>query len=89
MAFSYSIKKQGVMGDLQYKVYDVNFASVTSGHIPTGLSNVVFATFNNDVSEDGKLEQNRNSADDAAEYGGVLLNGFTADDTGTVMVFGY
>lgn len=77
------------MGDLKYVVYDVNFAGVTSGHIPTGLSNVVFGVANNDVSEDGKLEQNRNSADSAAEYGGVLLNGFTADDTGTVFVIGY
>jgi hypothetical protein len=89
MAFGYTIKKQGVMGDLQYKVYTVDFASVTSGHIPTGLSNVVFATFNNDVSEDGKLEQNRNSGDSATEYGGVLLNSFTSNDTGTVFVIGY
>lgn len=89
MAFSYTKQKSGVMGDLQYVVYSVDFASVTSGHIPTGLSNVVFATFNNDVSEDGKLEMNRNSADNAAEYGGVLLNSFTSNDTGTVFVIGY
>jgi hypothetical protein len=89
MAFSYTIKSRDVVGTKQKMVFDVNFASVTSGHIVTGLSNVVEATFNNDVSEDGKLEINRDSGDTATEYGSVLLNGFTADDTGTVTVYGY
>lgn len=89
MAFTATKIKEDIVGTAKVQVYECSLASVTSGHIPTGLANVLFATFNNETSEDGKLEKNRNAADDAAERGGVLLDGFTANDIVTVFVYGY
>lgn len=91
MAFSSSIKKHDVHGSLVCQIHEVKFTGVgvTSGHIKTGLSTVVFAVHNNETSASGKVELNRNAADTAAEPGSILLNGFTAEDVGQVMVYGY
>jgi hypothetical protein len=89
MAFSYVEKKKGVIGDLKYLIVEATFAAVIEGHIPTGLSNVVFAVANNEVSEDGLLEKNMGSDGSTASYGGVYLSGFTASDVATVFIVGY
>jgi hypothetical protein len=88
MAFSSALKKRDVQGTVQVHVYDVNLAAVTTGHIKTGLSNIVFADCNNETTAGGRVKINRNSADDAVEMGGVLLVGFTSNDVGSVMVYG-
>jgi hypothetical protein len=90
MAFSSSLKKSDVSGTTPYKIYTCDFASVTTGHIKTGFSTVIAAFFNNGVTEgQGLVKINRNSADDAAEAGGVNVSGVTSDDTGQLIVFGY
>lgn len=88
MAFSSTLKKRDIQGTTQVQAYDVNLASVTTGHIKTGLSNIIFAVANNETSVTGRVKINRNSADDAVEMGGVLLIGFTSNDVGSVMIHG-
>lgn len=89
MAFSSTLKKSDVHGSLQVQVYTADFNAVTTGHIKTGLSNIIFAVHNNEVTEgDGKVEINRDSGDTAAEPGGLLLSGFTLSDVATVIVYG-
>lgn len=90
MAFSSTLKKQDVMGTTLVKILDVNFASVTTGHVKTGFGTVLAAVFTNGVSEgQGLVKINRNAADDAAEQGGVNISGVTSNDTGTLIVYGY
>jgi hypothetical protein len=89
MAFSSSVKKHDVVGTMQVKIYDCDFASVTTGLVKTGFSNVFAAVFTNGVSEaQGLVKLNRNAADDGAEVGSVNVSGVTASDTGTLIVFG-
>lgn len=89
MAFSSTVQKNDVQGTMVCKVYQASFASVTSGHIKTGLSNVVFAVHNNETTEgDGKLVINKASDGSTAEGGGIYFSGFTANDVATVIVYG-
>jgi len=89
MAFTYVETKRGVMGDLRYQVFECTFGAVTTGHIPTGLSNIFYVDFNNEVTEaDGLVRKNKASNGSTDAYGGVYFSGFTASDVATVMVFG-
>ena len=88
MAASYTVTKQGIVGDLKYQIVQVTLASVTTGAVVTGMSNVIFATPNNPTSEDGKLKINRDAADSATEYGTVLLTSFTSNDVVDVFILG-
>lgn len=89
MAFSSTQKKADVFGTTQVKFYDVNFASVTTGAVKTGFSNVLHADFVNNTSEaQGLVKINRNAADNAAEAGTVNVSGVTASDVGQLIVYG-
>jgi hypothetical protein len=89
MAFSSSQSRQDVVGSMQVKVFDCNFASVTTGAVKTGFSQIFFAGFNNGVTEaQGLVKVDRNAADDGAEIGTVNISGVTSDDTGKLIVFG-
>jgi hypothetical protein len=89
MAFSSTHKKSDVFGTTQVKFFDVNFASVTTGAVKSGFSNVLHAEFTNGTSEaQGLVKINRNAADDAAEAGTVNISGVTSDDVGQLVVFG-
>lgn len=88
MAFSSSLKKVDQIGTTQVQYHDVNLAGVTTGHIKTGLSNILFADHNNETTAGGRVKINRNAADNAYEAGGLLLVGFTSNDVGSVMVHG-
>lgn len=91
MAFSSSLKKEDVQGTMICKVFDLSFAGVgvTSGHVKTGLGTVVFAAHNNETTATGRVKLNRNADDTAAEAGSIFLAGFTAEDVGQVIVYGY
>lgn len=89
MAFSSSLKKRDIHGTMQFKIIDCNFASVTSGHVKTGFGTVYAAFFNNGTTEaQGLVKINRNSADNAAEAGGIHISGVTASDIGQLIVYG-
>lgn len=89
MAFSSTQKKSDVFGTTQVKFFDVNFASVTTGAVKTGFSNVLHADFVNGTSEaQGLVKINRNAADSAAEAGTVNVSGVTASDVGQLIVYG-
>ncbi len=90
MAFSSSKLREENVGTLKLQVYDVNFASVTEGHVKSGFNNVVGAWFNNEVSEaQGLVVPNKDSAGSATEFGGVRVSGVTSSDTGKLFVLGY
>lgn len=89
MAFSSTLKKADIFGTTQVKIFDVNFASVTTGAVKTGFSNVLFAVFNNSTTEaQGLVKPNRNAADAAAEAGTVNISGVTSSDVGQLIVYG-
>lgn len=89
MAFTYVVKKSGVEGDKKYQIVECTFTAVTSGYFPTGFSNVLFASANNEVTEgDGLLKKNIATDGSTVEYGGIYLSGFTASDVATVKVEG-
>lgn len=89
MAFSSTVEKTDVVGTMQVKIYDCNFASVTTGAVETGFRQIFFAAFNNGVSEaQGLVKINRNAADNGAEIGTVNISGVTSSDTGKLIVFG-
>lgn len=89
MAFSKTKVTEQLLGGLKAQIYSVNFASVTEGHIKTGLKNVVAAIFVNEVSDDqGIIQRNKNSAGSADEFGGVRISSVTSNDTGTLIVIG-
>lgn len=78
-----------IQGSKRVEYLVVTLTGVTGGHIKTGLSNIKHATFINVTTEgDGQIKINRNSADNAVEYGGLLLAGFTSGDSVNVKVEG-
>lgn len=89
MAFSSTVKKHDVQGTMICKVIEATFAAVTSGHIKTGLANIVAAVHNNETTEgDGKIVINKASDGTTAEKGGLYCSGFTASDVATIIVYG-
>lgn len=80
MAFSSTLTKKGIIGDIRYEIYAFDSDSVTTGTIVTGLQEIYHKNFNNDVTEgDGKLTHSAST---------LTLAGLTSSDTGTVIVFG-
>lgn len=80
MAFSATLKRQSLMGNLKVQVWDVDFAAVTTGTIESGLTEVDHISFNNLVSEAQGLSTKSGSD--------VTISGVTASDTGTVLIVG-
>lgn len=89
MAFSSTKKTEQLLGALKVQIYDVNFASVTSGHVKTGLNNVYAAVFVDEVTEEaGLVKTNKDSAGTSTEFGGVHISAVTSNDTGKLIVIG-
>lgn len=80
MAFSATLKRQSLMGNMRVEVWDVNFASVTTGSFSSGIGQVDHISFNNEVSEAQGLATNSGSD--------ITVAGVTSNDVGTVMIVG-
>lgn len=80
MAFSATLKRQSLMGNMRVEVWDFNSAGVTTGSFSAGIGLVDHVSMNNEVTEgDGKVVKNGSL---------VTLSGLTSNDTGTVFVVG-
>lgn len=80
MAFSSALKSRSIAGNVIMECYTVSFASVTSGDVSTGISDIHSAQFQNEVSEgQGILVRSGQK---------VSLSGVTSNDTGTLLVVG-
>lgn len=89
MAFLSTQVKHDICGTMQVKIFSCNFASVTTGAVKTGFSNIHFADFVNNVSEaQGLVKQNIAADGSTAEVGTVNVSGVTASDTGKLIVYG-
>jgi hypothetical protein len=89
MAFSSTVKKHDVVGTMQVKIFDCNFASVTTGLVKTGFRQILFSSFVNNTTEaQGLVKNDRNAADDGAEIGSVNVSGVTSNDVGQLIVYG-
>lgn len=81
MAFSSSKVKDNVEGVVRKQYWSVDFASVTSGTLSTGLSSILHVNINNLTTEgDGKA---------VPTAGAVALSGFTSNDVATIEVVGF
>lgn len=80
MAFSATLKRQSLMGNMRVEVWDVDFASVTTGTFSCGIGQVDHISFNNEVSEAQGLATNSGSS--------ITVAGVTSSDVGTVMIVG-
>ena len=84
MTFASTTLHTDCFGALRVKVFDLDFASVTSGSVATGLSKIIHADFTNKTGV---------TADQAMDWtttaGTVAITGVTASDKGTLMVFGF
>lgn len=80
MAFSATLKRKTLMGNLRAEVWEFNSAGVTTGSFNPGMGVVDHVSINNEVSESQGL---------AVEASGVVtLSGLVSNDTGTVLVIG-
>lgn len=90
MAFSSTKLREENLGSIKLQVYDLNFASVTLGHVKTGFNNVVGAWINNEVTEDqGLVQTNKASGGATTEFGGIYISAVTSSDTAKLFVLGY
>jgi hypothetical protein len=88
MAFSASKVSNHVAGNIKVIFYDLNFASVTEGKVSTGLNNVLHASFENETTEaQGRVFKNNSDAS-TTSAGDVFIDGVTASDLGSLVVFG-
>lgn len=81
MAFSSEKKARSIAGNLLMEVHSWNAASVTSGTINTGISNILHVGVNNLVSEGQGLA--------VPSGANVALSSVVSNDTGTIVVIGY
>lgn len=80
MAFSSSKTAQSLAGNLKMEIHSCNFASVTTGTVSIGISNILHMSFNNEVTEGQGLVTKSGQL--------VTIAGVTSNDTGTLMVIG-
>jgi hypothetical protein len=80
MAFSSTLVKTGVMGDMSYAIFTYNSAGVTTGTITTlkGVLGVAWTPATIRASA---------TIDYTSTPGNIVIAGVTAGDTGTVIVF--
>lgn len=81
MAFSASLIKTDIQGTTKVEIWSFNAASVTTGTIKTGMAQIHHMAINNEVSEAQGLVTKSN--------GDVTIASLTANDTGTLIVYGY
>lgn len=88
MAFSATKTEQQLLGAVKMQVWSLDFDSVTEGEVKTGLSQVRYANFMNEVTEgDGRTLVNKSDAS-TTSAGSVFVDGATSDDTGYLLVIG-
>lgn len=81
MAFSATLKRRTLMGNLRAEVWEFDSAGVTTGSFVAGMGQVDHVQINNEVTEaDGKAVVSSNNT--------ITLSGLTSNDTGTVLVIG-
>ncbi|HHA19629.1 MAG TPA: hypothetical protein ENK70_07990 [Methylophaga sp.] len=84
MAFSYTKSRpSGPAGGLRIAVGTWDADSVTSGNIVTGLSNILYSSCTNKVSETDIAK-----IDDTTTAGTMAISGVTSNDTGTWIAIG-
>jgi hypothetical protein len=94
MAFSYTTLKQGMFGNLKFKVVSyTNTLGSTGGHIPKAGLGMTWIDFSYPTTETSEattsplIKKNRNSGDTAQEAGSILLT-TVADEDGTLFIVG-
>jgi len=80
MAFSSSKLASSLMGNLRVEVHSCNFASVTTGDISVGMSNIMHMSFNNETTEAAGLVTKSGQT--------VTIASVTSNDVGTLLVIG-
>lgn len=80
MAFSATLKRQSLMGNVRVEVWELDFASVTTGTFSAGLGTIDHVSFNNGTSEAQGLVTKSGSA--------ITVASVTSNDVGTIMVVG-
>ena len=89
MAFSKSKSTEQLVGLNKLQVFDLNFASVTSGDVVTGLDHIYSAVFNNQTSEaQGIVVPNVDTDGTTSKPGAIHISGVTASDLGQLTVIG-
>jgi len=83
MAFSFTITKQGVMGDLAYVIGTWDATGVTSGSIVTGLAAIESSNVVNKTAVRASQTQ-----DDTSTAGQIDIGGVTSGDAGEFIAFG-
>lgn len=89
-AFSATKVTEHSLGGLKVQIWDVSFASVTSGETATGLQNVIFASYQPETSDDhGIINLNSATASETQDDpGSVFVSSVTSDDNGVLLVIG-
>ncbi len=80
MAFSATLKRQSLMGNMRVEVWELDFASVTTGTFSAGLGTIDHVSFNNETTEAQGLVTKSGSD--------ITVAGVTSSDVGTIIVFG-
>lgn len=88
MAFSATKTEQQLAGAVKLQTWSIDLDSVTEGEVKTGLSQIRFAYFENEVTEgDGRTLINKSAAATTLA-GSVFIDGATSNDTGHLLVIG-
>lgn len=80
MAFSATLKRKSLMGNMRVEVWELDFASVTTGTFSAGLGTIDHVSFNNETTEAQGLVTKSGSE--------ITVSGVTSSDVGTIIVFG-
>lgn len=90
MAFTATRQDRFPIGNKIAEIWELSFASVTSGETKTGLKQVDFAAFTNETTEaQGLVNKNSASASETEDdLGSVFISGVTSNDNGVLFVIG-
>lgn len=86
MAFGYTLKKRGVMGNRAYKIFDITDIQSTGSVVHVGFRKVTGVIPQNETSGAG-MTVTMADANGEGATGRVTLTA-TNDQDGTIMVFG-
>lgn len=82
MAFTSTLVRKSVFGNMRIEIYSYVSTGVTTGGITTGLSNIEHTSWKPDTIRASA------TIDDSTTAGLVTLDSITSGDTGTIMVVG-
>lgn len=80
MAFSATLKRKSLMGNLRVEIWDLNFAGVTTGTFSAGMGTIDHIDFNNEISESQGLVVNTGSS--------ITVSSVVSGDVGSIIVIG-